>query len=47
MRNNFFPSWARPYEFAAELLRDQKRHEEARDMARWVLLLVAHHPVGC
>jgi len=34
MRNEFFPGWARPYEFAAELLAGQKRDEEARDMAR-------------
>lgn len=34
MRNDFFPGWARPYEFAAQLLADQKRYEEARDMAR-------------
>eukprot|EP00983_Pelagomonas_calceolata_P123426 1161003-Pelagomonas_calceolata.AAC.6 len=34
MRNDFFPGWGRPYEFGAELLADQKRDEEARDMAR-------------
>ena len=35
MRNNQFPGWARPYEFAAELLvQVGKREEEARDMAR-------------
>ncbi|GFH08268.1 uncharacterized protein HaLaN_03203, partial [Haematococcus lacustris] len=34
MRNNFFPGWARPYEFAAELFTRLKREEEARDMAR-------------
>ena len=37
MRNNHFPGWARPYEFAAELLTGLgKREEEARDMARRV-----------
>lgn len=34
MRNNFFPGWARPYEYAAELLTQLDRHEEARDLAR-------------
>lgn len=35
MRNQHFPGWARPYEFAAELLTGLgKREEEARDMAR-------------
>jgi hypothetical protein len=34
MRNNYFPGWARPYEFAAELFTQLKRQEEARDMAR-------------
>ncbi len=35
MRNGYFPGWARPYEFAAELLSGMKRLEEARDMSRW------------
>ncbi|KAL6762410.1 hypothetical protein V8C86DRAFT_2517627 [Haematococcus lacustris] len=39
MRNNFFPGWARPYEFAAELFTRLKREEEARDMARVALRL--------
>lgn len=40
MRNNHFPGWARPYEFAAELLTGLgKREEEARDMARVALRL--------
>jgi hypothetical protein len=34
MRNGFFPGWARPYEFASELLAGLGRPEEARDMAR-------------
>ncbi len=34
MRNGYFPGWARPYEFAAELLTGMGRLEEARDMAR-------------
>jgi len=39
MRNGYFPGWARPYEFAAELLMGMKREEEARDMARVALRL--------
>ena len=40
MRNNHFPNWARPYEFASELLSSLgKRDEEARDMARVALRL--------
>lgn len=40
MRNNHFPNWARPYEFASELLSSiGKRDEEARDMARVALRL--------
>uniref|UniRef100_A0A7S3VV24 Uncharacterized protein n=1 Tax=Dunaliella tertiolecta TaxID=3047 RepID=A0A7S3VV24_DUNTE len=39
MRNDFFPGWGRPYEFGAELLADQKRDEEARDMARVAMRL--------
>ncbi|GFH27860.1 uncharacterized protein HaLaN_26244 [Haematococcus lacustris] len=39
MRNNFFPGWARPYEFAAELFTRLKREEEARDMGRVALRL--------
>lgn len=40
MRNNHFPGWARPYEFAAELfVKIGKRDEEARDMARVALRL--------
>lgn len=40
MRNDHFPGWARPYEFAAELLSGVgKRDEEARDMARVALRL--------
>ncbi len=34
MRNNYFPGWGRPFEFAAELYAQLKRGEEARDMAR-------------
>ncbi len=36
MRNNFFPGWGRPYEFASELFTKLNRDEEARDMARCV-----------
>ena len=36
MRNNHFPGWAQPYEFASEILAQLKRKEEARDLARWV-----------
>eukprot|EP00955_Chlamydomonas_euryale_P091793 364647-Chlamydomonas_euryale.AAC.19 len=40
MRNEHFPGWARPYEFASELLvRIGKREEEARDLARVSLRL--------
>lgn len=40
MRNNFFPGWARPYEYAAELMASLKsRGEEARDLARVSLRL--------
>jgi len=39
MRNNYFPGWARPYEFASELFTQLKRGEEARDMARVALRL--------
>lgn len=39
MRNNHFPGWARPYEFASELFQQLKRGEEARDMARFALRL--------
>lgn len=34
MRNNHFPGWGRPYEFASELFGKLKRDEEARDFAR-------------
>ncbi|KAF8061990.1 hypothetical protein HT031_004250 [Scenedesmus sp. PABB004] len=38
MRNNHFPGWGRPYEFASELFQKiGKREEEARDMARYAL----------
>eukprot|EP00775_Hariotina_reticulata_P005352 gene5352-5588_t len=38
MRNNHFPGWGRPYEFAAELFQKiGRRGEEARDMARYAL----------
>ncbi|WIA18097.1 hypothetical protein OEZ85_009575 [Tetradesmus obliquus] len=38
MRNNHFPGWGRPYEFASELFQKiGKRGEEARDMARYSL----------
>jgi len=38
MRNNHFPGWGRPYEFAAELFNKVgKREEERRDMARCAL----------
>eukprot|EP00879_Flechtneria_rotunda_P027676 GHRR01029657.1.p1 GENE.GHRR01029657.1~~GHRR01029657.1.p1 ORF type:complete len:344 (+),score=121.23 GHRR01029657.1:363-1394(+) len=38
MRNNHFPGWARPYEFACELFQKiGSRGEEARDMARYAL----------
>lgn len=39
MRNGYFPGWARPYEFAGELLTSLDRGEEARDMARVALRL--------
>ncbi|GLC37181.1 hypothetical protein PLESTB_000988700 [Pleodorina starrii] len=39
MRNNHFPGWARPYEFASELFGTLGRHEEARDFARMSLRL--------
>mmetsp|Transcript_7094 Transcript_7094/g.12149 ORF Transcript_7094/g.12149 Transcript_7094/m.12149 type:complete len:362 (+) Transcript_7094:136-1221(+) len=38
-RNDFFPGWARPYEFASELFTQLNRGEEARDMARVALRL--------
>ncbi|GBF98503.1 hypothetical protein Rsub_11494 [Raphidocelis subcapitata] len=36
MRNNHFPGWGRPYEFAAELYK-KTREEECRDVARLAL----------
>lgn len=39
MRSNHFPGWGRPYEYAAELFGQLKRHEEARDFARVALRL--------
>eukprot|EP00798_Chlamydomonas_sp_ICE-L_P020266 gene20266-27020_t len=38
MRNGYFPGWARPYEFAGELLASMGRMEEARDMASVIFL---------
>lgn len=38
-RNNHFPNWARPYEFAADVLMQLGRKEEGRDMARAALRL--------
>lgn len=38
MRNQHFPGWARPYEFASELFKKiGKREEEERDMARYAM----------
>lgn len=37
MRNNHFPGWGKPYEFAAEIFQRLKRLEECRDTTRAAL----------
>lgn len=39
MKRQHFPSWARPYEFSAQLLSKLGRAEEGRDAARVALCL--------